>query len=275
MITEKNIAASRANMERYNALLPSKYVNGAPHIKHRGLFNMYSDLIFNVYQHAEKHTPVPRVLDIGAGEGTATRMFLSLGARVTAVDISKKQLDALEERCSEHADRLSLHCGDALDTLGIFSSRNQQYDIIVASSFLHHVPDYLSLVRSSVALLNYGGQFFSFQDPLRYDTLKIPTWLFSNAAYLSWRVFQGDIVGMIKRTFKRRRGLYSPEDDVEYHVQRGGVDHNAILAALDMMECYCDLICYFSTQNNICQLIGSLLCLKNTFGVIARKEERV
>lgn len=82
-------------------------------------------------------------------------------------------------------DRLQVKCGDINEML---KTEGNKYDIIVANSFLHHIPDYLGVIRDSIDLLTPFGEFFSFQDPLRYDSVGKPTMMFSNAAYFSWRL---------------------------------------------------------------------------------------
>jgi SAM-dependent methyltransferase len=167
-------------------------------------------LVLQVFDNAKKHKTHPTVLDLGAGEGSVTLPFLELGARVVAVDISKSQLNALKSKCERFGDMLEVRCEDINV---ILKNKNEKYDIIIANSFLHHVPDYIGMVREAVMVLNSYGQFFSFQDPLRYDSVEKITMMFNKFAYFSWRVFKGDIIGGLKRRIRRARGIYF-EDSV-------------------------------------------------------------
>ncbi|MEO7189966.1 MAG: class I SAM-dependent methyltransferase [Vicinamibacterales bacterium] len=264
-----NRVAALANVSRYDADATSHYADGAPHIKHASLRTLYGQLLVDVFDRAKEHTPVPRVLDLGAGEGSVTLPFLELGARVLAVDSSRTQLDALIGRCGRFGDMLHTRCEDVADTLGTAET----FDIIAVNSFLHHVPDTLGLVRRAIARLAPHGQFFSFQDPLRYDSLPRPTLLFDRIAYVSWRIFRGDVLGGLARRLRRSRGAYrddSVHDNVEYHVVRNGVDHVALMASLTQMNLECRLVPYFSTQSRLFQPVGAALGLKNTFALIAR-----
>ena len=134
------------------------------HTSNTALCELYAELVIQVYKDAQKRIAEPAVLDLGAGEGSATLPFLELGARVTAVDISSSQLESLRTKCARFGDRLQVRCADVNEAI---KTECEKYDVVVANSFLHHVPDYLGLIAETLALLNPGGQFFSFQDPLR------------------------------------------------------------------------------------------------------------
>lgn len=246
-------------------------IDGAPHLKHASVRALYSEMIVRVLATAAESGETPRVLDLGAGEGSATLKFLALGARVTAVDSSATQLDALRRKCERFGDRLEVRCEDVSEVL---RTTCEKYDIVVASSFLHHVPDYLGLLAQTVTLLAPRGQFFSFQDPLRYDSVGRLPKMFSDLAYLSWRLTKGDVVGGLGRRLRRRRGLYladSMHDNAEYHATRNGVDQDAICQFLREQALECQIVSYFSTQSRLFQTLGSVLGVKNTFAVLARR----
>jgi SAM-dependent methyltransferase len=271
MDDNSNMVASRANLSTYNKQSTKGYINGAPHIKHRALRMLYQRSITEVYNTAKHDTETPLILDLGAGEGSATLLFLELGAKVVAVDISADQLESLQEKCKPFSRTLEIRCGDVNDVL---KDRSRKYDIVIASAFLHHVPDYLGTVKEALELLSAHGQFFSFQDPLRYDTVGTFTRVFSKLAYFAWRVFQGDVIGGLKRLLRRAHGVYLEDsifDNAEYHVVRNGVDQDAICRLLTDRDCDCRTISYFSTQNVFFQLVGTILSMKNTFAIVAQK----
>jgi SAM-dependent methyltransferase len=266
--------AALANISAYDSEATRKYIDGAPHIKHASLRTLYAKLLVRVYDYAKEHTAMPRVLDLGAGEGSATLPFLELGATVTAVDISSSQLNVLQSRCERFGDRLEVRCQDVADFL---NDKNTNYDIVVANSFLHHIPDYIGMITEAITVLTRWGQFFSFQDPLRYDSVGKPTMIFSTLAYFSWRIFKGDVVGGLKRRLRRMRGIYledSVQDNAEYHVTRNGVDQDAICRLFEDSGFDCNIVRYFSTQSRLFQRIGSALGVKNTFAVVARRKMR-
>jgi SAM-dependent methyltransferase len=265
--------ASLANIASYDAAGAASYIDGAPHIKHASLRQLYGELVVMVYDRARERVTVPHILDLGAGEGSVTLPFLELGAKVTAVDISSSQLERLRGKCGAFGDSLRVRCEDIHDVL---KERDERYDVIVANSFMHHIPDYLGMIDEAIGLLSPAGQFFSFQDPMRYDSFGRFSTAFINIAYFSWRIFKGDLLGGIQRRLRRRRGEYledAVEDQTEYHALRGGLDHDAIGRLFAERGFGCELITYFSTQSGLFQPIGAALGIKNTFSIIAGRRE--
>lgn len=259
---------AKTNKDLYDSTNVKEYIDGAPHLKHKYLRDFYATLAVEVSISSKKEKPL--VLDMGAGEGTATSHFLALNAKVMAVDISENQLNSLREKCFSYGDNLEVICEDISDTV----KRTRGYDIIAMNSFLHHIPDYCELLRQSDDLLNKHGQIFTFQDPLRYDTLNKFTALFSKLAYFSWRVRKGDVINGINRRIRRNKKIYTNNkfDNAEYHVVRNGVDQEAIKELLEQKGFNVKVIKYFSTQSAFWQCLGTWLDLKNTFGIIAQKQ---
>ena len=250
-----NRIAALANVSTYDANATKRYIDGAPHIKHASLRKLYGKLVIQVFDKAKLHKEIPRVLDLGAGEGSVTLPFLELGARVVAVDISDSQLAALRAKCEPYKDQLEARCDDIQV---ILKEKSEKYDIIVASSFLHHVPDYIGMIREAITVLSPYGQFFSFQDPLRYDSVGKIDAAFIKLAYFTWRIRKGDIMGGLKRRIRRARGIYledSVADNAEYHAIRNGVDQDAIYRLFGEEGLDCRIVSYFSTQSRLFQAI--------------------
>lgn len=264
-------SAARANESVYNSGWTEKFVAGAPHLKHRSVRTLFDRLLADVYVRAQTHAPAPRFLDLGAGEGSVTERLLARGALVTAIDVSGSQLAELQRRCALFRDRLTAHQGAIEDVLPKIGDK---FDAAIASASLHHFADYLGVVRAAIGQLAPHGQFLSFQDPLRYDSVSGFAKGFDELSYLSWRVFQGDLWGGVRRRLRRRRrGLDddSPLDNAEYHVLRNGVDPDAIAELLHNAGFDVEIVRYFSTQSCVFQLLGENLGIANTFAVIAER----
>jgi len=262
--------AVAANENFFNEEATQRYVEVSPHVKYASLRGLYAQLVGDVFAHARKHSEIPTVLDLGAGEGSATLPFLELGARVVAVDVSDSQLAELQRKCDSYRDRLQVRRVD----IGRALRTDEHYDVLVMSSCLHHIPDYISVIEAGANVLSQKGQFFSFQDPIRYDTMKPLSHWFHRAAYFSWRMFQGDFFGGVSRALRRARGIYldhCPADNTEYHVVRNGVDQDEIVALLSTKGFECKIVRYFSTQGSLFQPVGAALGFENTFSVIARR----
>jgi len=65
-----------ANEAFFNEETTRKYADVSPHVKYASLRRLYGRLVEDVYAHAREHAEVPTVLDLGAGEGSATLPFL-------------------------------------------------------------------------------------------------------------------------------------------------------------------------------------------------------
>jgi SAM-dependent methyltransferase len=259
----------------YDALEHETYIDEAPHLKHQALRELYAAMSGDVLRRLGKSPAETRVLDLGAGEGTATMRFLELGARVTAVDSSARQLSYLRARAGSHADRLSIRCGDAFEVLRGERASHQEFDLIITNSFLHHIPDYQQLLEDAGSLLTPTGILFTFQDPLRFSSLGLTARTFTGVAYLAWRISKPDVFGGLGRRFRRMFGVYRedcPEDNAEYHVVRDGVDQNLIEDTLESVGLKVEVIRYFSTQSLLWQRLGTAFRVKNTFAIIAQRQ---
>ncbi|MFN7171258.1 MAG: class I SAM-dependent methyltransferase [Fimbriimonadaceae bacterium] len=263
--------AALANKAAYNSDHVQEYIDGSPHIKHESLRRLYAEQVVRILDFVSAPGKTVRVLDLGSGEGSVTLPFLQQGAHVTAVDISQPMLDRLSEACAEYKDRLEPTCEDIHKSLQGFAEGYRKFDVVVCNSFLHHIPDYLELIRQSCKVLDRPGAFFAFQDPMRYDTLGKKNHSISRLAYLSWRVTKGDLMGGAQRLARRSKGVLdenSMHDNAEYHCVRNGVDQEAIGRELKELGFEPEIIEYFSTQSKMWQSIGTGLGAKNTFGVI-------
>jgi len=261
--------ASKANLDVYTDY--ENYINEAPHLKHKSIRNLYSKLIEKVFNRAASFGNAPKILDMGAGEGTATLPFLELGGEVTAVDSSEDQLKMLQNKCTKFSHALDIRCIDICEFL---KSEDNTYDIVMFNSFLHHIPDYIDLLGKTMPVLKSGGCIYSFQDPMYYDSVKIIDSIYSNLAYFFWRICQDDAFRGMWRWLRRRAGIYkehSVHDNAEYHVVRNGVNQIEIKEFLENNSFKCELVPYFSTQNGFFQILGDFFKFKNTFAIIAIK----
>jgi len=109
--------AALANIAAFDEAGTRRYADAAPHVKHESLRMLYGNLVVQVLDVAKRYTATPKVLDLGAGEGSVTLPSLELGAKVVAVDISPSQLEALRRRCERFGDRLEVRCESISDTL--------------------------------------------------------------------------------------------------------------------------------------------------------------
>src|SRR6266853_715654 len=237
-------------------------LHGSPHLNHLSVWRMYDSAVHRVLATVGSS---PRVLDLGAGDGTASRVWLDAGARLTAVDTSAEQLRRLKQR---HPAVRTVEA-DAIDFL---SSQSDRFDVVSHVSMLHHIPDYLTLLRKSAAAVAPGGGLITFQDPLRYDRLPKGHYVASQALYIPWRLTEGHVLRGIGNRIRRTRGAFredNVEDNEEYHVHRNGIDSDAITRLLADDFGSVDVVVYFSSQARLSQWIGERLAIRSTFGIVA------
>jgi SAM-dependent methyltransferase len=96
--------------------------------------------------------PQVRALDVGCGTGNLSGHLIDAGAIVTAADLSSRFLSLVRQRF-----------GPALDSVQPLNGRDLQpvrdgtYALVAAYSVLHHIPDYLSMVREMARVAAPGG----------------------------------------------------------------------------------------------------------------------
>jgi SAM-dependent methyltransferase len=244
------------------------YDKGSPHLRHDNLREMVEQRLQRLVRDSIERTGRCRVVEIGAGHGTFTRCLLDAGAEITVTEAS-----------SASAERLRVDFGGSERVEVIFDEtgegileRDEQWDLAVIVSVLHHIPDYLSFLERLSGLIAPGGGIFTVQDPLFYPRMSKAAHRADRAAYLSWRLFQGDYARGINTRLRRLRGVYDdtqPSDLVEYHVVRDGVDEQAIETLLQPRFKDVEIFRYWSSQAPLWQRLGARTRLETTFGVEA------
>ena len=223
---------------------------------------------------ARKQSPVPRVVDIGAGSGISTLPLLERDCRVIAVDVAGEGLQRLKKRAGDSADRLETVTSDGGDFLINRAAEGETFDVVLCRAMLHHIPDYLDLIRKAIPVIAPGGCYISLADPLRYDTVSRFDRLFAKATYYTMRLFMGNYSRAFRTLLRRSRGGLSesaPEDNVEYHVVRNGVDQEAISKLFTDEGFECEIIPYFGYANPIMRPLGRLLRVHASFACIATR----
>ena len=241
------------------------YRSGSPHLLHWNLHDRLAALLRETIGAVVDAGLPPTVLEIGAGHGGFTEPALAAGAQVTATEMSRPSVERLSHRYRTNpALRVVFDPDGSLGMLG-----GRRFSLIVCSSVLHHIPDYLGFLSGPMlAHLEPGGAFMSIQDPLWYPSVDRLTRRLDRSSYLLWRMAQGDYRKAMATFFRRRRGVFdetNPADMVEYHVVRHGVDHDAIQQLLSDHFEDVDLQTYWSTMASAMQRVGEKVGRPNTF----------
>jgi protein-L-isoaspartate O-methyltransferase len=244
------------------------YDKGSPHLRHRQLRSMVHGRLRALVSDALAREGRCRVLEIGAGHGTFTSMLVEAGATVTVTETSRASAGHLHRAFSGDDAVTVVHdaTGEAI------LASDELWDLVVIISVLHHIPDYLDFLDRLVHLMAPAGALFTVQDPLYYPRMSRIAHASDRAAYLTWRLFQGDYGRGVRTRLRRLRGAYvdtEPSDLVEYHVVRDGVDEEAIRSLLDDRFETVEVFRYWSSQAPLWQRLGQLTRLRTTFGVQA------
>lgn len=252
-------AARLANVASYST---RNAMHGSPHLNHASVWAIYQRMVRKALQSVR---PQPEVLDLGAGDGTASRLWIEAGAHLTAVDSSGEQLSRLSRN---YPNVLTVE-SDGLDFL---KETGRTFDIVSHVSMLHHIPDYLELLKASSRRVAPRGALVTFQDPLRYDRLPSGHYFLAQALYIPWRLSQGHVLRGIGNRIRRARAVYhaeSRDDQEEYHVVRNGLDSDVIAAQLAADFTQVHVETYFSSQARLAQWAGDRLSIRSTFGIVA------
>jgi protein-L-isoaspartate O-methyltransferase len=244
------------------------YDKGSPHLRHASLRSMVERRLTRMVRERIDATGSCRVLEIGAGHGTFTACLLAAGADVTVTEASSASADHLRSTFGA-TGRVEVIFDETGE--GVLASE-RVWDLAVITSVLHHIPDYLAFLDRLCTLLAAGGGIFTVQDPLYYPRMSRLAHRAERAAYLSWRLFQGDYGRGVRTRLRRLRGVYDdsePSDLVEYHVVRDGVDEEAIETLLAPRFASFELFRYWSSQAPLWQRVGDRTGLTTTFGLEA------
>ncbi len=245
------------------------YHVGSPHLTHPQLRLEIVDRLRVLVQERVTATGAARVLEIGAGHGSFTDHLLAFGAEVTATEMSRGSADHLRARYAANPHAHVVHDVDGAAPAAL----GEQYDLVVAASVLHHIPDYLAAIRSWTDVTAPGGTFFSVADPLLYSEVGSWSHRLQWGAHYAWRLGRpGQFTAARNLVRRRRHGVDAAHesDMVEYHVLRDGVDHLALDAQLRQSFDSVDTWSYWSTPSPVLQALGERAGLVTNFAITAR-----
>ena len=97
-----------------------------------------------------------RVLDVGCGGGFMSEAIARLGAEVTGIDLAAGAIHAARA----HAAREKLDIAYQVGSASSLPFENNQFDRIVCTDVLVHVPNPQEVIDEVARVLRPGGQFF-------------------------------------------------------------------------------------------------------------------
>lgn len=96
-----------------------------------------------------------RIFDFGCGTGLLTERLANRASSVVGLDPSQKMISVLENKCLKNVATITSELNQ--DLINDNSLLSPKFDLVVASSALAFVPDYIKALMLLKQLLNKGG----------------------------------------------------------------------------------------------------------------------
>ncbi len=143
-IHQANVEVHRIEAKYYEALHPEVYSKK----EQKRITNTLNAIDHQITDNQRN------ALDVGAGTGNLTGKLLQMGYNVTATDISPEMCQILRKKYTAYMGSKLTVINSPIENL---SFGKEQFDLITSYSVLHHLPDYLSALRTLCGYLKRGG----------------------------------------------------------------------------------------------------------------------
>jgi len=149
------------------------------------------------------------LLDVGCGTGLATQMLLNTGLKdciseVHLLDTSSTMLKEAQKRSKKWNKKIKTIHGDIGTITG-------QYDFVVISSVLHHIPDLHAFLQKLGSLQNPGGIIFTIHDPAN-EALQNEKYIERCRQYRQYMQAHPPSLSLQTRVFNKIKRLLKPDD---------------------------------------------------------------
>jgi ubiquinone/menaquinone biosynthesis C-methylase UbiE len=94
------------------------------------------------------------VLDYGCGTGNLSKHFVNQGCAVTAADVAPNFLRIIQKRFASNNPSVATV---ELNGVDLSQFEDNTFSVVATYSVLHHVPDYLAIIKEFVRVLKPGG----------------------------------------------------------------------------------------------------------------------
>jgi 2-polyprenyl-6-hydroxyphenyl methylase/3-demethylubiquinone-9 3-methyltransferase len=97
-----------------------------------------------------------KILDIGCGGGLVAEPISRLGADLTAIDASQKNINVAKIHGEKSGLKIDYQCTSAEE----LASQNQQFDVVLALEIIEHVADVEKFIEACAKLVKPNGLLF-------------------------------------------------------------------------------------------------------------------
>jgi ubiquinone/menaquinone biosynthesis C-methylase UbiE len=146
-IHQANVEVHRFEAKYYEALHPEVYNRKEQKRIKQNLTAITGQIVNNQ----------KKALDVGAGTGNLTGKLLLLGYNVVATDISPEMCQILRRKFSGYMPKQLTVVKSPIEDLTFSEGK---FDLIAGYSVLHHLPDYLAILRILASYLKQGGVIY-------------------------------------------------------------------------------------------------------------------
>lgn len=208
-----------------------------------------------------------RALDLGTGTGFVSQELLKRNFQVDAVDISAEMIERLRAKQPEALARKQLKTV-VQDADRFLADEKGSYDLITASSVLHHFPDYSATIKAMVTHLKPGGSLIFFHEPCAEKASKIEFFL----RRVDWKLSRLFVIS--RADLKTMKQLHLSYDMADYHVTHG-FDEEKVQATLKTygMEIL-SLERYATAQTGLLRFIFEVFFSPHTWSLVAQPKRR-
>lgn len=152
-IMSANIEVHRKEAEYYDII-------------HKEIFNIYEQnrIRSSLSKITKDYDKKSTVLDVGAGTGNLTIKLLEEGfENITCLDLSKEMMNKLREKVKDYDHNIKFVVSDC-DTF--LKENNSTFDVVLMSSVLHHLPDYVESLELIKGALDKKAIVYITHEPL-------------------------------------------------------------------------------------------------------------
>ena len=242
-------------------------------IIHREIFNKYEqDRIKKNLSHIFKKIGKKniKVLDVGSGTGNLVTNLLTFNKKfdfeITAVDLSKEMQDVMKKKLK--SKNIKYHLNDVDSFL---KENKKNYDLIMISSVLHHLPNYQETTQNLLKILNNNGIIFITHEPLN-NSLKSNSRLYHFIEFLDFKLYQLNYIKNL--ALKKVKRLVRDCTHSDFHVGVKGIYPKKFTSYLNENNPNLKNKIIYYSQGYFLANLKNKLKFKDHFEIIIEKNEK-